>query len=435
MGLTRVPTWMTSHILLKSEQEAKDVLEKVRNDEEFETLAKKFSIDSSANKGGDLGWFGKGAMVPEFEQATYALMLGQVSDVIKTNFGYHLIKLTGKRPAGVRTLDEVKDQIRAAILPTKQQEVFQKVKEDLKKISTYSIREDVLMSLGNIPSEGKRAKKHNMVEREKKTHLASQALAEVNGTAITVGDFDRELKNLPEYLKATTNTPQGRREMLDTMIVRELILQQAKKDGLDRGSELEDKIEELKKRVIVEAFLKKKVEKQGTASNQELKKFYDQNKDKFKAGEEIRASHILLKSEQEAESVLAKIKRGGKFEALAKQYSIDSTASKGGDLGWFGKGKMVPDFEQATFALKQGQVSGVIKTNFGYHLIKLTGKRPPGIRPFDEVKDQIEASLEPTKQQKVFQKVKDDLKKNSTYSIKEDVLNGLSSLLESPQAR
>ena len=92
---------------------------------------------------------------------------------------------------------------------------------------------------------------------EKKT---GQVLAEVNGGSITTGDFERELKNLPEYLKAMADTPQGRKEMLDTMVIRELILQQAAKDGLDKGPEIEDKLQDLKKRLVVESFLKKKVE-------------------------------------------------------------------------------------------------------------------------------------------------------------------------------
>ena len=84
-----------------------------------------------------------------------------------------------------------------------------------------------------------------------------QVLAEVNGGSITTGDFNRELKNLPEYLKAMADTPEGRKEMLDTMVIRELILQQATKDGLDKGADIEEKLRDLKKRLIVESFLKK----------------------------------------------------------------------------------------------------------------------------------------------------------------------------------
>ena len=252
-----------------------------------------------------------------------------------------------------------------------------------------------------------------------------EVLADVNGTVITTGDFKKELENLPPYLKPMTETPDGKKEMLETMIIRELILQQAKKDGIDNSPAVAEKLEELKKRVVVEAFLKKKVEEEAKLSDAELQKFYDQNKDKFKSGEQIHASHILVKDEKTAQEVLDKLKGGASFEELAKKYSIDAAAAKGGDLGWFGTGSMLPEFEKAAFALKEGAISGIVKTKFGYHIIKLTGKRPAGQRSFEEVKDQIKAALLPSKQQEVFQKLKDDLKKSSKYTIKEDVLKGL----------
>ena len=257
-----------------------------------------------------------------------------------------------------------------------------------------------------------------------------QVLAEVNGGTITTGDFNRELKNLPEYLKAMADTPQGRKEMLDTMVIRELILQQASKEGVDKGPEIEEKMQDLKKRLIVEAFLKKKVETESQVSDADLKKFYEENIDKFKAGEQIKASHILVKSEKEAKDLLGQIKAGANFEELAKKHSVDSSAAKGGDLGWFGKGSMVPAFEKAALALKEGQVSDVVKSDFGYHIIKLTGKRPAGTSPFEEVKEQIKAAIMPTKQQEVFQKIKEDLKKDAKIVVKEDALNAMGGVKE-----
>ena len=261
-----------------------------------------------------------------------------------------------------------------------------------------------------------------------------KVMAEVNGGTITTGDYDRELKNLPEYLKAMADTPQGRKEMLDTMVIRELILQQAAKDGLDKGPEIEEKLQDLKKRLIVESFLKKKVEAESKVSDEDLKKFYDQNKEKFKTGEQLRASHILVKTEKEAKDILAKLKAGGNFEELAKKNSVDSSSAKGGDLGWFGKGSMVPAFEKAALALKEGQISDVVKSDFGYHIIKLTGKRPAGIRPFEEVKEQIKGAIMPTKQQEIFQKIKEELKKTAKITIKEDVLNSVGGKKEEPKA-
>lgn len=245
----------------------------------------------------------------------------------------------------------------------------------------------------------------------------AKVIATVNGSKITSEDFSREVKALPEYLRAMADTPQGKKEMIDTLVMRELILQQATKDGIDKDKEIEEKLAELKKRIVVDTYLKKKVEADSKISDEELKKFYDQNIDKFKTGDQLRASHILVKSEQEAQAILDQLKKGSSFEELAKTKSIDSSAAKGGDLGWFGKGNMVPVFEKAAFALKEGQQSGIVKSDFGFHIIKLTGKRTAGTRPFEEVKDQIKAAIMPQKQQQVFMKLKEDLKKDAKIEL------------------
>lgn len=284
---------------------------------------------------------------------------------------------------------------------------------------TLSIADDYYSSLISKDTKSNKNTRNNI-----------NVLAEiVGGGNITILDFTRELKNLPEYLKAMAQTPQGRREMLDTMVIRELIMQQAAKEGLDRGPEIEEKLQDLKQRLIVESFLKKKVEVESKVSDEDMRKFYEQNKEKFKTGDQIKASHILVKTEKEAQVILVQLASGRDFEDLAITYSVDSSSAKGGDLGWFGKGSMVPDFENAALALNEGQISEVVKSEFGFHIIKLTGKRPAGIRPFEEVKEQIKSAIMPTKQQEVFQKIKEELKRKRKIKINEKALSQLGTIL------
>lgn len=262
-------------------------------------------------------------------------------------------------------------------------------------------------------------------EGAKAGKAGGQVLAEVNGTAITTEEFKKELDNLPPYLKSMADTVEGRKEMLETMVIRELILQEAAKEKIEDSQMVQDKLAELKKRLVVEAFLKKKVESEASLSDAELQKFYDENKDKFKHGDQIKASHILLKDDKQLAEVQAALQKGDKFEDVARKHSSDSAASRGGDLGWFGKGSMLPEFEKAAFALAEGQVSAPVKTKFGIHIIKLTGKRAAGVMPFADVKDQIKQAVMPGKQKEVFDKLKEELKKNAKYSIKEDALKAM----------
>jgi len=252
-----------------------------------------------------------------------------------------------------------------------------------------------------------------------------KTLAEVDGKTITTEDFKNEVDRLPPYLKPMVQSSEGRKELLDSMIVREILLEQAKKDGVDKSKDVSDRLDDLRKRLIVETYLKKKVEAEAKVTDEEMKKFYDENKDKFKTGDQVRASHILVKTDKEAQDILAQLKKGAKFEDLAKKYSADSSAAKGGDLGWFPRGAMVPEFDKVAFSLKEGELSGIVKTNFGFHIIKVTGKRAAGIRTFDEMKDQIKSNLMPAKQQQIFQKMKDDLKKNAKITINEEALKGV----------
>lgn len=300
------------------------------------------------------------------------------------------------------------------VIPTKFKEIT---------VTRQSVIKSAIVAVTVMAIFGCNGKKEGDAKKESKP--SGPVLAEVGATTITVDAFKKEMDNLPPYLKPMTETADGKKEMLETMIIRELILQEASKDGIENTPAVKEKLEELKKRLVVEAYLKKKVEEQAKVSDEDLKKFYDQNKDKFKTGDQVKASHILVKSEKEAKDVLAQLKAGGNFEELAKKLSTDGAAAKGGDLGWFSKGSMIPEFEKVAFAMKENQTSDIVKTKFGFHIIKLTGKRAAGERSFEDVKEQIKSSMLPGKQQEVFQKLKEDLKKSGKYTIKDDVLKGL----------
>ncbi len=154
-------------------------------------------------------------------------------------------------------------------------------------------------------------------------------------------------------------------------------------------------------------------------SEAELREEYDRDRGtKHTAPEERRASHILFKVPQDspeeaavrlkAEQVLSQIRAGADFAEMARQHSEDTTAAAGGDLGWFGRGRMVPEFERATFALGEGQVGDLVRSPFGYHIIRQTGSRPAGVRPFDEVREQIRQQITARKAQGGMQKLADD---------------------------
>ena len=142
-----------------------------------------------------------------------------------------------------------------------------------------------------------------------------------------------------------------------------------------------------------------------TVTAQEVQALYDKTRDTFSTPEQVRASHILLKTEgkdaaavrKQAEAVLAKVKAGGDFAALAKQYSEDGSKDAGGDLSYFGRGKMVKPFEEAAWALDKGQTSGLVESEFGFHIIKTTDKKPATTKTLAEVRAQLEDQIKTEK--------------------------------------
>lgn len=183
------------------------------------------------------------------------------------------------------------------------------------------------------------------------------------------------------------------------------------KDQLGEGFEFQMqqagfKTEEQFKKTLKVALLQEKAAaKDIKVTEKEMKDYYKNLKP------EIKASHILVEDEKTAKEVLAKLDKGAKFEALAKEYSKDTgSAEKGGDLGWFGAGKMVPEFEEAAYKLKVGEISNPVKSQFGYHIIKLTDKKK--LKSYDEMKEEIKSEvkrskIDQTKIDKAVQKIID----------------------------
>jgi len=251
-------------------------------------------------------------------------------------------------------------------------------------------------------------------------------LAVVAGTPITVTDFMNEYRNLPQHLKEAAAGQEGRKEMLDTLILREMILLEAQKDGTDKDPLIEQRMRDLRRRVIVEAFLKKRVETAAAVlDDAELREYYFRHKQAFTAAEQVRVSQIQVNDEATAGAIAGRINKGEDFEALARHYSTDASGANGGDLGWLNKGELDPAFEQAAFALAQGQVSGVVHTEAGYHIIKRTATRQNYTAPFDEVKEQVKTALISEKRQELFIKVKSDLRNSFKFTISEAALEKL----------
>jgi peptidyl-prolyl cis-trans isomerase C len=254
----------------------------------------------------------------------------------------------------------------------------------------------------------------------------SPAIAHVNKGVVTEADYLNELSRVPEWARPQFKEKDGKSKFLEELIKKELIYQNAKKMRLDKNEEYLSKVREFEKLTLVSLNLKKEVDDKVRVDESEVKAFFDENKDKFTIGTQIRASHILVKTEEEAQSIYAKIESGQDFAALAKASSTDKgSAEKGGDLGYFGRGRMVPEFERAALSLKPGEVSRPVQTRFGYHVIKLTDIKKGDPASFEQSKEAIRRELVNQKRKKYFDEFIERLKTGSEISTNENILEGL----------
>ncbi len=261
-------------------------------------------------------------------------------------------------------------------------------------------------------------------------------VAKVGSVTITRDDVSRELKGLPEQIQRMFEGPEGAEKFVDELVKKEMLYQEAKKKGFESNPDYQKKLEDFKKLTLISLLLEKEIEDKAKPSDKDVKDYYEKHKADLTANNQIRASHILVKSEDDAKKILDQLKKGGDFAKIAKEKSIDTGSAKnGGDLGFFSRGQMVPEFEKAAFNLKEGEVSGPVKTQFGYHIIKVTGRKEGKVVEFDKVKDLLTQKVTAEKQKEAFDSYMEGLKKSYTVEKNKEAIAAIgSSIKGKPEA-
>jgi len=236
---------------------------------------------------------------------------------------------------------------------------------------------------------------------------ASQVLATVNGAKITQGDLETATEDLGQNLPPQLKGKAKEAYLLDYLIDGQLVVGKAQSDKLDQTPEYKEKLAYLQNKALMELVLEDVAKKATTDEN--LHKTYDEAAKAQKSETEIHARHILVPTEDEAKAALKRVKGGEDFAKVAKEVSKDP-GSEGGDLGWFTKDRMVPEFADAAFKLQDGQISDPVKSQFGWHIIKLEGHRQKAFPPFDEVKQQLVRYVVQKAQSELIVKLRDGAK-------------------------
>ncbi len=255
--------------------------------------------------------------------------------------------------------------------------------------------------------------------------MASDILATVDGRNITTQDAEAFVRATAP--KATFDQlPEKQQKMISERLVeRILFIKAAQKEGVEQETEFKDNMEKLKEELLVSLWMKKQMEN-AIVSDSEAKDFYTNNPDKFQVPESVNARHILIPDEKTAKEIIVELKElkgdalKDKFIELAKTKSTGPTGTKGGDLGSFSKGQMVPEFDKAVFALKKGEITlAPVKTQFGFHVIYLDDTKESSTVSFDEVKEKIIQALKQQQFQQKLSEVAKELKSKAKVSYSE----------------
>ncbi len=237
----------------------------------------------------------------------------------------------------------------------------------------------------------------------------SPVLAQVNGKPITAEDVDRFIAAMGRNGQAYNN-PQGRAAILEQIIAQKLFLLDAQRNLLEREQAFKDQLAAIKEQLLMEYAIAKCVD--GVrVTEEEVKAYYEAHLSELDGGETVNASHILVDSEEKANELLAAIEAGEiSFEDAAREHSSCPSAAEGGSLGDFGRGQMVPEFDEACFDMAIGEVRGPVQTQFGYHLIRLNGKKDAEPIPYADIRPQLQEQVLREKQQAAYQSKINQLK-------------------------
>jgi len=387
-----------------TEENAKDLLEKLKRGENFAELAQKYSTHTSKKDGGEIA-LNRRYMPPFIEKAVASLKPEEFSDVIKAANKYYIIKLIKRKEAPDEELERLRGSIKPAIMKQKEKERSDEYLKYLRERATIKIDHEILsaISLGTSEETEKRSKD-------------TRPLAEVNGTVLTVREF---------AAMTTPYTRKSNEDILNNWIDRKLVDHEALSRNYENTPELKKMLYSYENQLLKKTFTNKVILPQIVITDNILKDYYSKNKKSFTKPVRFKMQQITLKTMDEARDILNNLKSGADFSWLAKRRSTDSAASKGGDGGWVIKAQLPAPVKEIIDTLKLGDISPIIKLDSFYTIVKLQGKTEEEVEEFSKVKDAVYRASFNDQLSNLVEKYVDQLKTDAQVKIYEEQVHAI----------
>jgi peptidyl-prolyl cis-trans isomerase C len=237
--------------------------------------------------------------------------------------------------------------------------------------------------------------------------LGKKELVRINDVSISFEEFQQMLEKQPLEGKMRLVNEKGTRDFLENYVIpREVLYQEAKQKGFDKKKEILAKIEDAKRAILIDALLEEGLRGKGEVSEEEIQRYYKENQPLFTEPQEIKIRQIVVNTEPALKEAVTRLSKGESFEKIASTYNIGKFKEDGGSLGYIRRGQLAPSFaqfEEAAFSLRRkGEVSEVVSSPYGYHIIRLEDMRGSTLRPLNQVKERIRYFLQPKKKQEAY---------------------------------
>jgi len=422
------------HILLETKAQADSIYQQLKEGADFGELAKEKSIDPSApSNAGDLGFFPWGKMIPEFQEVAFKLKEGEISRPVKTQYGWHIIKLVERREVDQPPFEQAKDPIRAQLERSKRERRVKQYFGELQKKVNFKLNEetlDLLMSKKTeVPPDtlglrrvGDKLDIDKFTDEEKNMSLFSY-----KGGQVTVEVFVEQFTKMPPMYQPRLNEREKMAEIAFQSIVIDILRESARGQGLENTKDFKEGWQKSVEQEMVKRMRSEVILKGVGITEEEVKSYYNRHPDRYEKPAEVQIKEILVKTEEEASDILKQLKKGANFEKMAEEKTIRThVKNQGGDLGSFSRSRY-PELFDVAFQMKRGKLEGPIKImdrQFGesYAVIKLIEKKQAKKTPMDEIKDQVTLQARREKDGKIFNQWVDKQKARLTIEINEEVL-------------
>lgn len=267
---------------------------------------------------------------------------------------------------------------------------------------------------------------------EKSSAPRGEVLARVGESVITTRDLKQEWRK--QYFSPEGQPREGVDNLLNDMVVEKLFLEEARRRKIDKDPRFLREVANYREQLLVETLLNKAVLAVGKPTEMEIEEYWKNNQKQFSVPELIRISHILIKpiegqedeaTEQRGEEIVVRLKGGEDFALIAREISQGAGAGRGGDLGFFRHDQLNPELEQAAWSLATGEIAGPIKTDYGYHIVTVTGRKAPRRKEVSEARPEIIKAIQARNRKNKFDSLQAELKKKSPVAINQEILTSL----------